>query len=192
MCGRVFFVCFVHKATISNHLIQKQNVPVSNNLGNTNKNKNLGWLRYSEIANYIRSYQGRALQNQQPEQVDINGEDVPSLFLTPTVALEDSSIVYPDFGQNKFQIKDYLINLITNTLQIFGLPHENSNTHISRFLRNSQDFHFMLINEDPIKFRLSLYILRDAVLEWLVSEPYANIMTWEDLARKFARNSSNL
>lgn len=74
---------------------------------------------------------------------------------------------------------------MSNTLQFYGLPHENPNTHISRFLQNYQNFHAPGFNEDAIKLRLFPYTLRDATLEWLDAEPHASITTWEDLTRKF-------
>ncbi|XP_022859966.1 uncharacterized protein LOC111380597, partial [Olea europaea var. sylvestris] len=99
-----------------------------------------------------------------------------------------SSIVYPDFGVNNFQIKPNWINLMSNTLQFYGLPQENPNMHISRFLRNCQNFHAPGVNEDAIKLRLFPFTLRDAALEWLDAEPHASITTWEELIRKFCNN----
>ncbi|XP_022865504.1 uncharacterized protein LOC111385354 [Olea europaea var. sylvestris] len=60
---------------------------------------------------------------------------------------------------------------MSNTLQFYGLPHENPNTHISRFLKNCQNCHAPRVNEDAIKLRLFPYTLRDATLEWLDSKP---------------------
>ncbi|XP_022855423.1 uncharacterized protein LOC111376682 [Olea europaea var. sylvestris] len=109
---------------------------------------------------------------QQHERREINEGDLPvSMFLTPIAALMRSSIVYPDFGVNNFQIRPDWINLMSNTLQFYGLPQENPNTHISRFLRNCQNFHALGVNEDAIKLRLFPFTLRDAALEWLDAEP---------------------
>ncbi|XP_022849795.1 uncharacterized protein LOC111371859 [Olea europaea var. sylvestris] len=99
---------------------------------------------------------------QQHERGEINEGDLPvSMFLTPIAAPMRSSIVYPDFGVNNFQIRSDWINLMSKTLQFYGLPHENPNTHISKILRNY------------------------AALEWLDAEPHASITTWEELTRKF-------
>ncbi|XP_022891637.1 uncharacterized protein LOC111406443 [Olea europaea var. sylvestris] len=123
---------------------------------------------------------------QQYERREINEGDLPvSMFLTPIAAPMRSSIVYPDFGVNNFQIRPDWINLMSNTLQFYGLPQENPNTHISRFLRNCQNFHAPGVNEDAIKLRLFPFTLRDAALEWLDAEPHASITTWEELIRKF-------
>ncbi|XP_022860904.1 uncharacterized protein LOC111381360 [Olea europaea var. sylvestris] len=123
---------------------------------------------------------------QQHERGEINEGDLPvSMFLTPIAAPMRSSIAYPDFGVNNFQIRPDWINLMSNTLQFYWLPHENSNTHICRFLRNCQNFHAPGVNEDAIKLRLFPFTLRDAALEWLDAEPHASITTWEKLIRKF-------
>ncbi|XP_022889337.1 uncharacterized protein LOC111404820 [Olea europaea var. sylvestris] len=74
---------------------------------------------------------------------------------------------------------------MSNTLQFYGLPHENPNTHISRFLRNCQSCHAPGVNEDAIKLQLFPYTLRDAALEWLDAELDGSITTWEELTRKF-------
>ncbi|XP_022859554.1 uncharacterized protein LOC111380275 [Olea europaea var. sylvestris] len=95
------------------------------------------------------------------------------------------SIMYPDFGVNNFQIRPDWINLMSNILQFYGLPQETPNTHISRFLRNCQNFHDPEVNEDAIKLQLFSFILRDVALEWLDAEPHTSITTWEELTRKF-------
>ncbi|XP_022897561.1 uncharacterized protein LOC111411243 [Olea europaea var. sylvestris] len=123
---------------------------------------------------------------QQHERREINEGDLPvSMFLTPIAAPIRSSIVYPDFGVNNFQIRPDWINLMSNTLQFYGLPHENPNTQISKFLRNCQNFYAPRVNEDAIKLRLFPFTLRDTALEWLYAEPHASITTWEELIRKF-------
>ncbi|XP_022852768.1 uncharacterized protein LOC111374346 [Olea europaea var. sylvestris] len=123
---------------------------------------------------------------QQHERGEINEGDLSvSMFLTPIVVPMGSSIVYLDFGVNNFQIRLDWINLMSNTLQFYGLPQENPNTHISRFLKNCLNFHTPGVNEDAIKLQLFPFTLRDAALEWLDMEPHASITTWEELTRKF-------
>ncbi|XP_022893731.1 uncharacterized protein LOC111408160 [Olea europaea var. sylvestris] len=104
---------------------------------------------------------------QQHKRGEINeGDLLVSMCLTPIAVPMRSHNVYPDFG-------------------FYGLPHENSNTHISRFIRNCQNFHASEVNEDAIKLRLFPFTLRDATLEWLDAKPYASITIWEELTRKF-------
>ncbi|XP_022860103.1 uncharacterized protein LOC111380701 [Olea europaea var. sylvestris] len=127
-----------------------------------------------------------AVRDQQQEQREVNEGDLPmSIFLMPIEAPVWLSIVYPDFGVDNFQIRAKWINLMSNTLQFYGLPHEDPNTHISKFLRNCQNCHAPGVNEDVIKLRLFPYTLRDAALEWLGVEPDGSISTWEELTRKF-------
>jgi hypothetical protein len=58
-----------------------------------------------------------AARNQQQEQREVNEGDLPvSMFFTPIAAPARSSIVYPEFGVNNFQIRADWINLMSNTL----------------------------------------------------------------------------
>ncbi|XP_022878730.1 uncharacterized protein LOC111396550 [Olea europaea var. sylvestris] len=149
---------------------QKQQHQMADNLNNPNPIQPIGQM---------------AVRAQQQEQREVNEGDLPiSMFLTPIGAPARSSILYLDFGVNNFQIRADWINLMNNTLQFYGLPHENPNTHILRFLRNCQNCHAPGVNEDAIKLRLFPYTLRDAALEWLDAEPDGIITTWEELTRK--------
>lgn len=107
------------------------------------------------------------------------------MFLTSIAAPVRFSIVYPNFGIYNFQIRIDWINLINNTIQFYGLPHENLNTHISRFIGNCLDLHAPGVNEKANKLLLFSYTMRDATLEWLDVEPHVSIPTWEELTRKF-------
>ncbi|KAL2526166.1 Uncharacterized protein Adt_11220 [Abeliophyllum distichum] len=57
-------------------------------------------------------------------------------FLTPQIIQNQSSIVYPPFGQPNFQLKTNVIHLFQNRHQFYGRAEENPHTHISRFLEN--------------------------------------------------------
>ncbi|KAL2466010.1 Uncharacterized protein Adt_41861 [Abeliophyllum distichum] len=109
-------------------------------------------------------------QHEEEEEEDDDDDDddgnMPMVqFLTPAAAPNRSSIVYPAFGQNEFQLRADLINLFNNHLQFYGKANENPNTHISRFLRMTKNFQFQGMNEDAIKLRLFPYTLRDGALE---------------------------
>ncbi|XP_022872211.1 uncharacterized protein LOC111391272 [Olea europaea var. sylvestris] len=57
---------------------------------------------------------------QQHERGEINEGDLPvSMSLTPIAVPMRSSIVYPDFGVNNFQIRPDWINSMNNTLQFY-------------------------------------------------------------------------
>ncbi|KAL2497859.1 Uncharacterized protein Adt_23409 [Abeliophyllum distichum] len=77
------------------------------------------------------------IQQHEEEEEDDDGDDgnMPmAQFLTPAAAPDRSSIVYPAFGRNDFQLRADLINLFSNHLQFYGKTNENPNTHLSRFL----------------------------------------------------------
>ncbi|KAL2531597.1 Uncharacterized protein Adt_04948 [Abeliophyllum distichum] len=79
-------------------------------------------------------------------------------FLTPQIINNQSSIVYPPFGQPNFQLKT---NKCANTSNI----------------KESQT--------TPSSYCLFQHTLRDKALEWLDSLPVGSITTWNDLAQKF-------
>lgn len=100
------------------------------------------------------------LANQQHER-EINGDLSISMFLTLIATPVHSSIVYLDFMVNSFHIRVNWINLLSNILKFYGLPHENSHTNF----QISQELSFSKVNDDTIMLRLFSYILRDAALE---------------------------
>ncbi|KAL2517475.1 Uncharacterized protein Adt_13722 [Abeliophyllum distichum] len=100
------------------------------------------------------------IQQHEEEEDDDDGNMPMAQFLTPTAVPDRSSIVYPAFGRNDFQLKTDLINLFSNHLQFYRKATENSNTHFSRFLRMCHNFQFQGVNEDAIRLRLFLYTLR--------------------------------
>ncbi|KAL2542843.1 Uncharacterized protein Adt_03821 [Abeliophyllum distichum] len=74
-------------------------------------------------------------QHEKEENDDGDDGNMPmAQFLTSAAAPDRSSIVYPTFGRNDFQLRADLINLFSNHLQFYGKANENANTHLSRFL----------------------------------------------------------
>ncbi|KAL2492767.1 Uncharacterized protein Adt_28395 [Abeliophyllum distichum] len=110
-------------------------------------------------------------QHEEEEDDDDDGNMPIAQFLTPAAASDRSSIVYLAFCRNDFQLRTDLINLFSNNLQFYGKANENSNTHLSRFLRMCRNFQFQGVYEDAIRLRLFPYTLRDEALEWLDFEP---------------------
>ncbi|KAL2481220.1 Uncharacterized protein Adt_34186 [Abeliophyllum distichum] len=103
----------------------------------------------------------RIQQHEEEEEDDDDGNMPMAQFLTPAAAPDRSSIVYPAFGRNDFQLRANLINLFSNHMQFNGKATENPNTHLSRFLRMCHNFQFQGINEDAIRLRLFSYTLRE-------------------------------
>ncbi|KAL2518317.1 Uncharacterized protein Adt_14564 [Abeliophyllum distichum] len=74
-------------------------------------------------------------QHEEEEEDDDDDGNMPmAQFLTLAAAPDRSSIVYPSFGRNNFQLRADLINLFSNHLQFYGKATENPNTHLFRFL----------------------------------------------------------
>ncbi|KAL2498086.1 Uncharacterized protein Adt_23636 [Abeliophyllum distichum] len=59
-------------------------------------------------------------EEEEDDDDDDDGNMPMAQFLTPVAALDDSSIFYPAFGQNDFQLRADLISLFSNNLKFFG------------------------------------------------------------------------
>ncbi|KAL2540253.1 Uncharacterized protein Adt_01231 [Abeliophyllum distichum] len=84
----------------------------------------------------------KQIQPHNEEEEDDEGNMPMTQFLTPAAAPDRSSIIYPAFGRNDFQLRADLINLFSNNLQLYGKANENSNAHLSRFLQMCRNFQF--------------------------------------------------
>ncbi|KAL2532972.1 Uncharacterized protein Adt_06323 [Abeliophyllum distichum] len=124
-------------------------------------------------------------QSDDEEEKNGDGNMPIAQFLTPVVAPDLSSIVYPTFGRHDLQLRVWPDQSFINNLQFYVKAHENLNTLLSEFLWMCRNFQFQDVNDDSIRLMLFYYTLRDGALEWLDSESHASITTWDDLARKF-------
>ncbi|KAL2532014.1 Uncharacterized protein Adt_05365 [Abeliophyllum distichum] len=121
--------------------------------------------RATRVAAMAARLAAQQIQPHNVEEEDDDGNMPMAQFLTPAATLDRSSIVYPAFSRNDFQLRADLINLFSNNLEFYGKANENPNTHLSRFLRMCRNFQFQGVNEDAIQLRLFPYTLRDGALE---------------------------
>ena len=106
-------------------------------------------------------------------------------YSTPDVMVILSSIATPAIQANNFELKLAIISMIQNSCQFRGLPSEDPNAHITRFLQLCDTMKFNGVSDDAIRLRLFSFSLRDKAWSWLYSHPPNHFTTWNDLAQKF-------
>ncbi|XP_050217802.2 uncharacterized protein LOC126668658 [Mercurialis annua] len=84
-----------------------------------------------------------------------------------------------------FEIKPSTIQLLENRCQFYGLPSEDPNEHIAKFLGVLDTNKLHNVTVDQIKLRMFPFSLRDKASLWLHSLPNASIHNWLDLAQAF-------
>ena len=69
--------------------------------------------------------------------------------------------------------------------QFTGLPTEDPNEHLKRFLRMANTFKLNGVRLEVIKLHLFPFSLRDIAATWYESLPYGSVDTWEELVEAF-------
>ncbi|KAL2533230.1 Retrotrans gag domain-containing protein [Abeliophyllum distichum] len=116
------------------------------------------------------------------ERVILMGE-----YMMPLIVENQSSIIYPPYGHDNFQLRPDVINLFSNNLQFYGKTDKNPHYHISRFIEYCENFKHHGVNKEALRMRLFPHTLKDKAREWLDSLPSGSITTWTDLIQKFTR-----
>ncbi|XP_052197380.1 uncharacterized protein LOC127804545 [Diospyros lotus] len=120
------------------------------------------------------------------QPVEVNERDIlMGDFMMPPLIENRSSIIYPPYGHENFQLRPDVINLFANNIPFYGMSEENPHYHLSRFLEYCGNFKYQGINEEALKMRLFPHTLKDRAREWLDSLPPGSINTWTDLVQKF-------
>ncbi|KAL6582327.1 hypothetical protein OROMI_006341 [Orobanche minor] len=129
-------------------------------------------------------------QNNQPLQNQI----VPELdednmlfgeFMNPPSLSVQTSVIYPPFGVDNFQIRPDVINLFSNNNSFYGRTDENPYLHINRFVEVCGNFKYPNVNDEAIKMRLFVHTLKDRAREWLDTLPPRSITNWSEFVQKF-------
>ena len=102
--------------------------------------------------------------------------------LPPTVV--QSAIRRPPIQANSFKLKGVTLQMLHN-IQFHGLPSENSNTHLTSFIKVYDIVKYNGVTEEAFKLRLFPLSLSDRTKHWLTSQQSDSITSWNDLVQKF-------
>ena len=113
------------------------------------------------------------------------GERTMLEYSMPTLDGARGSIIRPAIEANNFEIKPALISMIQSSLQFGGLPNDDPNLHLSKFLQLCDTIKYNGVSDDAIRLRLFPFSLRDKANQWLTSLPPGSITTWNQLTQHF-------
>ena len=102
--------------------------------------------------------------------------------LPPTVV--QSAIRRPPIQANNFEMKGLTLQMLHN-IQFHGLPSENSNAHLTIFIKVCDTVKYNRIIEEALILHLFPLSLSDRAKHWLTSQPPDSITSWNDLVHKF-------
>nr|GEW84901.1 reverse transcriptase domain-containing protein [Tanacetum cinerariifolium] len=104
-------------------------------------------------------------------QPSINGRGGP-IALIPIQAI--------DFG-----LRHHMIQQVQNTCQFHGLPGDDANRHIDKFLEITQHMKQNEVSDDSLRLFLFPYSLTHHAISWYDRLPRNSIHSFDDMMRKF-------
>ncbi|XP_061363509.1 uncharacterized protein LOC133307102 [Gastrolobium bilobum] len=115
-----------------------------------------------------------------------NEEDNPLMdtILTPLFNRPNSSIVYPEVGNNNWELKSDNIRLVERA-QFGGEDDEDPHRFVNRFLMICDSTKHPQVSNDTVRLRLFPFALKGKALNWLERQPARSIPSWENLSNKF-------
>nr|GEY84774.1 reverse transcriptase domain-containing protein [Tanacetum cinerariifolium] len=78
-----------------------------------------------------------------------------------------------------------MIQQVQNTCQFHGLPSDDANRHIDKFLEITQHMKQNGVSDDALRFSLFLYSLTHHVIAWYDRLPKNSIHSFDDMMKKF-------
>ena len=90
----------------------------------------------------------------------------------------------PPIQENNFELKTITLQMLQN-IQFHGLPSENSNTHLTKFIEVRGTIKYNGVIDEALRLRLFPLSLSDRAKHWLNSQSLDSITSWNDLVQKF-------
>ncbi|KAL2513065.1 Uncharacterized protein Adt_18665 [Abeliophyllum distichum] len=98
--------------------------------------------------------------------VEVNERDILiGDYMISSNVKNRSSMIYPYFRLNNFQLRLDVINLFLNNLPFYGRTNENPHYHLSRFIEYSGKFKYHGVNEKSLRMRLFPHTLKNKTSE---------------------------
>ena len=106
-------------------------------------------------------------------------------YSVPSWAEATSCIRPPLIEANNFELKHRLIQMIQSSYSFGGLPSEDPNEHILRFVEVCNTQKYNGVPKEALRLMLFPFSLNGKARAWLNSLPRDSVTTWEDLMTKF-------
>ena len=105
-------------------------------------------------------------------------------FWRPIIQEEYFAVRQPIIEANNIELKPALITMV-HQHQFTGLPSEDPNEHMGRFLRMANTVKLNGVRLEVIKLQLFSFSLRDVAATWFDSLPMGSVKTWEELVEAY-------
>ena len=105
-------------------------------------------------------------------------------FAMPDISGSFRGIVAPSIGNNNFEIKSSIIQMVQNN-HFGGLQGEDPYAHILAFLNVCATFKTNRVTDDAIRLRLFSFSVKKKAQLWLASLLSESITTWDQLKQAF-------
>ncbi|PKA48167.1 hypothetical protein AXF42_Ash020512 [Apostasia shenzhenica] len=141
----------------------------------------------AKITRQLKEQEVRGQLNKVKKDLFTKMEDQPTIqeagralreYALPSINGANTSVVRPAVQANNFEIKPALIQMIQQSVQFYGLPSDDPNTHIANFLEICDTFKHNGVSDDAIRLRLFPFSLKDKAKSWLNSLPIGSVTTW--------------
>jgi hypothetical protein len=93
-----------------------------------------------------------------------------------------SCIVLLPTNATHYDLKPHIIQMLPS---FYGLDHENPYSHVKKFKNICVTTKFQNFSEEAVHLKLFPFSLHDRAMEWLDSNTYGSITSWEDLLKQF-------
>nr|GEY34644.1 hypothetical protein [Tanacetum cinerariifolium] len=84
-----------------------------------------------------------------------------------------------------FGLRHHMIQQVQNTYQFHGLPSDDANRHIDKFLEITQHMKQNRVSDDALRLSLFPYSLTHHAIAWYDRLPRNSIHSFDDVMRKF-------
>ncbi|GJV34004.1 reverse transcriptase domain-containing protein [Tanacetum coccineum] len=84
-----------------------------------------------------------------------------------------------------FRLRHHMIQQVQNTCQFHGLPGDDANRHIDKFLDITQHMKQNGVSDDALRLSLFPYSLTHHAIAWYDRLPRNSIHSFDDMMRKF-------
>jgi hypothetical protein len=93
-----------------------------------------------------------------------------------------SCIVLSPNNATHYDLKPHVIQMLPS---FYGLEHENPYSHVKKFKNIRATTKFQNFFEEAVHLRLFPFSLHDKAMEWLDSNAFGSITSWEELLKQF-------
>lgn len=103
----------------------------------------------------------------------------------PTMHERGRPIAPLTIGATDFGFKHHMIQQIQNSCQFHGLPGDDANKHLDKFLTVTQSMKQNGVTDDGLRLYLFPYSLTHHVTSWFYRLPKNSIHTFDEMITKF-------